>query len=99
MDTDEQPIIITQSEFMRRMQEQQQLSGGGGMQMFGQMPESYNLVVNSNHIIISTILNEKNKKKRIKLIKQILDLAMLSKGMLKGEDLTGFIQRSVSLIK
>ena len=99
MGTDEQPIIITQSEFMRRMKEQQQLSGGGGMQMFGQMPESYNLVVNSNHTIISTILNEKNKKKRIKLIKQILDLAMLSKGMLKGEDLTGFIQRSVSLIK
>ena len=98
MSISDSPVIITQSEFMRRMKEQQQLSGGG-MQMFGSMPESYNLAVNSNHELINKILSEKTKKKRVDLIKQVLDLALLSQGMLKGEDLTGFISRSVSLIK
>jgi len=98
MSVSDSPVVITQSEFMRRMKEQQQLSGGG-MQMFGAMPESFNLAVNSNHDIITKILSEKAKKKREDLIKQVLDLALLSQGMLKGEDLTGFISRSVSLIK
>jgi molecular chaperone HtpG len=99
MSTTDSPIVITQSEFMRRMKEQQQLSGGGGMQMFGTMPESYNLAINSNHHLISNILEEKTKKKRTNLINQLLDLALLSQGMLKGEDLTAFISRSVTLIK
>ena len=98
MSSSDSPILITQSEFMRRMKEQQQLSGGG-MQMFGSMPESYNLDINSNHDLIGKILKEKTKKKRTKLINQILDLALLSQGMLKGEELTTFISRSVSLIK
>ena len=98
LSSDDSPIVITQSEFMRRMKEQQQLSGGG-MQMFGNMPESYNLVVNSNNELIGNILSEKKKAKRIDLIKQILDLALLSQGMLKGEKLTGFISRSINLIK
>jgi molecular chaperone HtpG len=99
MSTTDSPIVITQSEFMRRMKEQQQLSGGGGMQMFGSMPESYNLAINSNHHLIGNILEEKTKKKRTNLINQLLDLALLSQGMLKGEDLTAFISRSVTLIK
>ncbi|MAU36232.1 MAG: molecular chaperone HtpG [Flavobacteriales bacterium] len=99
MSSSDAPIVITQSEFMRRMKEQQQLSGGGGMQMFGSMPEAYNLAINSNHALISKILEEKTKKKRTNLINQLLDLALLSQGMLKGEDLTKFISRSVSLIK
>tara|TARA_Y100000385_G_scaffold53181_1_gene50576 strand:+ start:249 stop:2153 length:1905 start_codon:yes stop_codon:yes gene_type:complete len=99
MSSDESPIIITQSEFMRRMKEQQQSSGSGGMQMFGSMPESYNLDVNSNHEIIGKILKQKTKKKRTNLINQVLDLALLSQGMLKGEELTSFIYRSVNLIK
>ena len=86
MSVSDSPIVITQSEFMRRMKEQQQLSGGG-MQMFGAMPESYNLAVNSNHDLINKILSEKTKKKRVDLIKQVLDLALLSQGMLKGEDI------------
>ena len=98
MSVSDSPVVITQSEFMRRMKEQQQLSGGG-MQMFGAMPESYNLSVNSNHDLINKIFSEKTKKKRVALIKQVLDLALLSQGMLKGEDLTGFISRSVNLIK
>ena len=99
MSVSDSPVVITQSEFMRRMKEQQQLSGGGGMQMFGSMPESYNLAINSNHELIGKILEEKTKKKRTNLINQILDLALLSQGMLKGEDLTSFISRSVNLIK
>ena len=99
MSSDDSPIVITQSEFMRRMKEQQQLSGGGGMQMFGSMPESYNLAINSNHELIGKIIKEKTKKKRTNLINQTLDLALLSQGMLKGANLTEFISRSVSLIK
>ncbi len=98
MSVTDSPILITQSEFMRRMKEQQQLSGGG-MQMFGSMPESYNLSVNGNHELTSKILNEKTKKKRTKLINQLLDLGLLSQGLLKGEKLTEFISRSISLIK
>ena len=98
MSSTDSPVIITQSEFMRRMKEQQQLSGGG-MQMFGSIPESYNLAVNSNHEIIGNILKQKTKKKRTNLINQVLDLALLSQGMLKGKDLTSFIYRSVNLIK
>ena len=69
------------------------------MQMFGSIPESYNLAVNSNHEIIGNILKQKVKKKRTNLINQVLDLALLSQGMLKGKDLTSFISRSVNLIK
>ena len=63
------------------------------------MPESYNLAINSNHDLINKILEEKTKKKRTNLINQLLDLALLSQGMLKGEDLTEFISRSIRLIK
>ena len=67
--------------------------------MFVAIPESYNLAVNSNHELIGKILNQKIKKKRTNLINQVLDLALLSQGMLKGEELTSFIYRSVNLIK
>ena len=93
------PVVITQSEFMRRMKEQQQLSGNGGMQMFGSLPETYNLAINSNHELIGKILTEKTSKKKVNLINQLLDLALLSQGILKGENLTEFINRSVGLIK
>ena len=99
MSSKDSPIVITQSEFMRRMKEQQQLSGNSGMQMFGDMPEVFNLAINSNHELIMKVLNEKSSKKRAGLINQLVDLALLSQGMLKGESLTKFISRSVSLIK
>jgi molecular chaperone HtpG len=95
LSSDDAPFMITQSEFMRRMKEQQQLSGGG-MQMFGELPENYNLVVNSNHSLVSKILDDSNDNKEI--IQQFLDLALLSQGLLKGEKLTTFIKRSVDLI-
>jgi len=81
---------------MRRMKEQQQLSGG--MNVFGELPESYNLAVNSNHPITSQLLNESDENIQSELIRQILDLALLSQGLLKGKNLTEFIARSVSMI-
>ena len=96
LSTTESPFIITQSEFMRRMKEQQQLSGG--MNVFGELPESYNLAVNSNHPITSQLLNESDENIQSELINQILDLALLSQGLLKGKNLTEFITRSVLMI-
>lgn len=90
------PIVITQPEFMRRMQEQQRM--GGGMGMYGSFPEMYDLKVNTNHPIVGSIL-KKQKDNKQKLAKQLTDLAMLSQGMLKGEELTRFISRSVDLLK
>ena len=90
------PFVLTQPEFMRRMKEMQQ---AGGNAMFGQMTEMYNLVVNTNHPLVEQILNTKTEKKRTRLIQQTLDLARLSQNLLKGEELTHFIQRSVDLIK
>ena len=98
MDSDAAPFMITQPEFMRRMKEMQ-ATGGGGMNMFGGMPEMYNLVVNTNSELVSDILNTKTKKKQERLINQSLDLARLSQGLLKGEELTNFIKRSYDMIK
>jgi molecular chaperone HtpG len=86
MDSSSAPFMITQPEFMRRMKEMQQ-TGGGGMFGMGNMPEMYNLVVNTNSELVSQILNTKTKKKQERLINQSLDLAQLSQGLLKGEAL------------
>ncbi len=97
MDSLASPFIITQPEFMRRMKEMQQ-TGGGGMAMFGNMPETYNLVVNSNHGLVEKINSAENDEAKSALIKQALDLAKLSQNLLKGEDLTNFVKRSFDLI-
>lgn len=94
MSESEAPIVVTQPEFIRRMKEQQQMGGAGFM---GAFPETYNLVVNSNHAKIADILNSKGKEQKSKA-KQLTDLAMLSQGMLKGEALTAFVNRSIELI-
>ena len=96
MDSDSLPFMITQPEFMRRMKDMQNT---GGNSMFGNMPEMYNLVVNTNNKLISEIFKTKTKNKRDRLIKQSLDLAKLSQNLLKGNDLTEFIKRSFDLIK
>ncbi len=98
MDSDTSPFIITEPEFMRRMKEMQQ-TGGGGMFGMGNMPEMYNLIVNTNHKLVGEILNTKTAKKKERLINQSLDLARLSKGLLKGEELTNFIKRSYEMVK
>ena len=99
MDSNASPFIITQPEFMRRMKEMQATGGGGGMFGMGNMPEMYNLIVNTNSELVSDILNTKTKKKQERLINQSLDLARLSQGLLKGEELTNFIKRSYEMIK
>ncbi len=99
MDSSAPPFLITQPEFMRRMKEMQQTGGGGGMFGMGNLPEMYNLVVNVNHELIGKILSTKTADKQQRLIKQGVDLARLSQGLLKGEELTGFISRSYELIK
>jgi molecular chaperone HtpG len=98
MDSQAAPFIITQPEFMRRMKEMSQ-SGGGGMFGMGNMPEMYNLVVNTNSDLASNILNTEDKTVQENLVKQALDLAKLSQNLLKGEELTAFVKRSFDLIK
>ncbi len=98
MDSAASPFIITEPEFMRRMKEMQQ-TGGGGMFGMGSMPEMYNLIVNTNHELVGEILNTKTEKKRERLINQSIDLARLSKGLLKGKELTEFIKRSYEMVK
>ena len=97
LDSNALPFQLTQPEFMRRMKEMQQTGGGGGM--MGNMPEMFNLVVNTNHELVGQILTTRTQKKRDRLIQQAVDLARLSQNLLKGEELTQFIQRSVDLIK
>ncbi|MCB0463439.1 MAG: molecular chaperone HtpG [Flavobacteriaceae bacterium] len=97
MDSNAAPFMITQPEFMRRMKEMQQT--GGGMFGMGNMPEMYNLVVNTNSELVGEILNTKTKKKQERLINQSLDLARLSQGLLKGKELSEFIKRSYDMIK
>ena len=97
MESDDQPMVITQNEFMRRYKEMSQTSGGG-MGFYGEMPDSYNLVVNINHPLISQVLNEPDAEKQKQLVHQLTDLALLSNGLLKGEALTEFIKRSVQMI-
>lgn len=96
-DSNANPFIITEPEFMRRMKEMQQ-SGGGGMFGMGNMPEMYNLVVNTNHELIGEILNAEGDEQK-RLVNQAVDLAKLSRNLLKGEELTAFIKRSYDILK
>ena len=91
------PMQVTQSEFMRRYREMAQTSGGG-MGFYGELPESYNLVVNINHPLIGRLLNETDSEKQKELVHQLTDLALLGNGLLKGEALSRFLKRSVEMI-
>ena len=97
LEESDQPMVITQNEFMRRYKEMSMI-GGGGMGFYGEMPESYNLVVNINHPLIGQILNTDDEEKQKELVCQLTDLALLSNGLLKGEALNKFIDRSVKII-
>ncbi|MDR2229643.1 MAG: molecular chaperone HtpG [Flavobacteriaceae bacterium] len=98
MDSDDAPFIITQPEFMRRMKDMQ-MTGGGGMFAMGGFPDMYNLVVNANSDLATGILKTENTEDKNALVKQALDLAKLSQNLLKGKDLTDFIQRSFAQLK
>ncbi|MFZ9455502.1 MAG: molecular chaperone HtpG, partial [Bacteroidia bacterium] len=94
------PMMITRPEFMRRMKDMNQLGGGGGgFNFYGSMPDMYQMVVNTNHPLIGKALDESDSEKQNALLKQMSDLALLAQGLLKGEALTQFVKRSVSLIE
>lgn len=98
MDSNAAPFMITQPEFMRRMKEMS-ASGGGGMFGMGNFPDMYNLVVNSNSTLANAILQTEDKSAQELLVKQALDLAKISQGLLKGEELTAFVKRSFETLK
>jgi len=92
------PVTVTQNEFMRRMKDMSAM-GGGQYAFMGNMPDSYNLVLNSNHKLMDQLLATESADEKERMIKQLIDLALLSQNLLKGEALTGFIKRSVDIIQ
>jgi molecular chaperone HtpG len=96
MSETDMPLMVTRPEFMRRMKEMSAM--GGGNPFMKDMPESLNLVVNTNHPLAGRILQEAEGEKQAQLIRQATDLALLAQNLLKGEELTRFIKRSVQLI-
>jgi molecular chaperone HtpG len=98
MSPDDLPVVITMSEFMRRMKDMAKMGGGGQFQFMGAMPDQYNVSINGNHTLVQKILSAESDEKKTTLAKQAYDLALLSQNMLTGADLTNFIKRSVSLV-
>jgi molecular chaperone HtpG len=92
------PVVATRPEFMRRMKDMANL-GGGMTAFYAQMPDEVTLTVNGNHPIYQQLLKEENKDKLNKQVRSLADLALLSQGLLKGEELTNFITRSVDLMQ
>lgn len=92
------PVVITQSEYMRRMKEMANIQAG--MNFYGEMPDMFNLVLNSDHALIKDVLSDENgEDAKNKVVRQLIDLALLQNGMLKGEALNNFVKRSIDLIK
>ena len=99
LSADAAPVIATRPEFMRRMKDMA-MNGGGGMGSFyGNMPEEVTLTVNGNHPVYQKILKEEDKSQQENLVKNLADLALLSQGLLKGNELTSFINRSVEMME
>lgn len=96
LDEQELPVTVTIDEFMRRMKDMAQT--GGGMSFYGAMPDNYKVTVNGNHPLIKRVLSSENEDEQQQLAKQAFDLALLSRGLLTGNELTNFVKRSVSLI-
>lgn len=93
------PVIATRPEFMRRMKDMAAMNGNGMSSFYAQMPDEVSLTVNGNHPVYSNILKEENKEKQEKQVRNLADLALLSQGLLKGNELTAFINRSVELME
>src|SRR3954453_6644141 len=92
------PVVATRPEFMRRMKDMAAM-GGGMTSFYGQLPDEVTLTVNGNHPIYQALLKENDKGKQEKQVRNLADLALLSQGLLKGNDLTSFINRSVELMQ
>jgi molecular chaperone HtpG len=98
LSTDTPPVVATRPEFMRRMKDMAAMQGASGMGAFyAQMPDEVTLTVNGNHPVYKTILGQEESKQK-KVVHNLADLALLSQGLLKGNSLTNFINRSVELI-
>ena len=93
------PVIATRPEFMRRMKDMAQHGGGGMGSFYGNMPEEVTLTINGNHSIYKNILREDDKERQQKEVRNLADLALLSQGLLKGSELTNFINRSVEMMQ
>lgn len=93
------PVVIMQNEFMRRMKDMEAIGGGNGMMGLGGLPDTYEMVVNANNPLISKILKLEDEAEQDKIVKQVYDLARLSKNLLKGKELTDFVRRSVDIIE
>ncbi len=89
------PVTITIEEWMRRMKDMSKL--GGGMNFYGNMPDTYKVAVNANHKVVTKILQAEGTQQTA-MAKQAFDLALLAQGMLKGADLTAFVERSVEVL-
>ncbi len=98
LSTEAPPVVATRPEFMRRMKDMSSISGPMGS-FYANMPDEVTLTVNGNHPIYQNILKEDNSKKQQKMTRNLSDLALLSQGLLKGNDLTSFINRSVELME
>ena len=95
MSPDENPILITKPEFMRRMQEMQAFQTMGK----SEMPEFYNIIVNTNHpLVTQKLLKMKGADRKESFCKYLVDLGRLNQNMLKGEDLSAFIKRSLEFV-
>lgn len=97
LSADAPPVVATRPEFMRRMKDMAAMQGGMGA-FYANMPDEVTLTVNGNHAIYKTVLAEAEKEKQEKLVHNLADLALLSQGLLKGNSLTSFINRSVELM-
>jgi len=99
LDETASPVTITQNEFMRRMKDMSELGGGGMYGMYGDMPENYNIVINTNSPVIYNLLQTTDTEKQTQILSQLKDLALLSQGLLKGEALDTFIKRSTKMVE
>ena len=93
------PVIATRPEFMRRMKDMSMHGGGGMGSFYGNMPEEVTLTVNGNHPLYQVIIKEDNTEVQQDQVKNLIDLALLSQGLLKGNDLTGFINRNIRMMQ
>lgn len=98
LSTDSAPVIATRPEFMRRMKDMG-AAGGGMTAFYAQMPDEVTLTVNGNHPVFQNILKESNEDTKTKQVRNLADLALLSQGLLKGAELTNFINRSVQMMQ
>jgi molecular chaperone HtpG len=96
---DTAPVVATRPEFMRRMKDMAAMGGGGMTAFYATMPDEVTLTVNGNHPIYQNLLKESDGTKKEKQIRTLADLALLSQGLLKGNDLTNFINRNVELMQ